>query len=94
MSDNTIRSMLNTTPASPESSDQSPETLKQVEAVLDYIRSNLKNIEATWGVGSPQYISATQIMDQYLTENIRKLNVRRSDLDDLMQKMSLEDSKS
>jgi len=72
----------------------SPETLKLIEAVLDYIRSNLSNIEATWGVGSPQYESASQLLDQYLTENLNRVNVQKSDLEELMQKMSLEDSKS
>jgi len=73
---------------------RSPETLKLIEDVLDYIRSNLSNIRRTWGSESPQYKSATTIMNKYLEENFKRLNVQKPDLEELMSKMSIEDPKS
>ena len=68
----------------------SAETLQLVEHVLDYIRANLVNIRKTWGPDSVQYQSAAQIMDQYLDENMKKLNVAKPDLEELMKNMKLE----
>ena len=75
--------------AKTSSSESSPETLKLVEQVLDYIRANLVNIRNTWGAESVQYQSAAEIMDQYLEENMKKLKVAKPDLEELMKNMSL-----
>jgi len=75
----------------PPKSSPSPETLKLIEAVLDYIRSNLHNIRDTWGADSPQYKAAAEIMDKYLETNMKMLNVEKPDLEELMQNMSLTD---
>lgn len=75
-------------------SKPNPETLKLIQAVLDYIRSNLNNIKSTWGVDSPQYKSAAEIMEQSLDANLKRLNVEKSDIEELMQQiqgMNLED---
>lgn len=72
-------------------SSPNPETLKLIEAVLDYIRSNLSNIRNTWGADSPQYRSATEVMDKYLETNMKQLNVEKPDLAELMQNISLQD---
>jgi hypothetical protein len=71
----------------------SQETLKLIEAVLDYIRSNLVNIRQTWGQDSVQYKQAAVIMDQHLEQNLKRLQVEKSDIADLMSSMSLDDKK-
>ena len=65
----------------------SPETLKLIEAVLDYIRANLNNIRNTWGPDSPQYKSAAEIMDKYLESNLKSLNVDKNEMEVLMEQM-------
>jgi hypothetical protein len=72
------------------SSETSPETLRLLELVLDHIRSNLVNIRNTWGAESVQYKSASEIMEQYLEENSKRLKVAKPDLEELMKKMSLD----
>jgi hypothetical protein len=72
------------------SSEPSPETLKLVEQVHDYIRANLVNIRKTWGTESIQYKSAAEIMDQYLEENMKRLKVKKPDLEELMKNLSLD----
>jgi hypothetical protein len=72
------------------SCEPSPETLKLLEQVLDHIRANLVNIRNTWGAKSVQYKSASEIMEQYLEENIKRLRVAKPDLEELMKKMSLD----
>lgn len=76
--------------ANQNSSEPSPETLKLLELVLDHIRANLVNIRNTWGTGSVQYKSASEIMGQYLEENAKRLKVVKPDLEELMKKMSLQ----
>ena len=76
--------------AKANSSESSPETLKLVEQVLDYIRANLINIRNTWGAESVQYKSAAEIMDQYLEENMKRLKVKKPDLEGLMKNLSLD----
>jgi hypothetical protein len=76
--------------AKTNSSESSPETLKLVEQVLDYIRANLINIRNTWGAESVQYKSAAEIMDQYLEENMKRLKVKKPDLEGLMKNLSLD----
>jgi 2-methylcitrate dehydratase PrpD len=71
-----------------------PLPLQVIEEVLNFIRGNLNNIENSWGKHSPQYRSAVQLMDAWLDENVKQLNLEKSDLDELMQKLSLNDSKS
>jgi hypothetical protein len=73
------------------SSELSPDTLKLLELVLDHIRSNLVNIRNTWGSDSVQYKSASEIMEQYLEENTKRLKVAKPDLEELMKKMSLDE---
>lgn len=74
--------------------DQS--TLKQVEGMLDYIRANLDNIRRTWGIASSQYRAASEIMQEYFNENIKKLNLnqvqQQASLDELIAKLSLDES--
>ena len=76
--------------AQTNSSESSAETLKLVEQVLDYIRANLVNIRNTWGAESVQYKSAAEIMDQYLEENMKRLKVKKPDLEELMRNLSLD----
>ncbi|KAJ4542552.1 hypothetical protein HRR86_006152 [Exophiala dermatitidis] len=47
--------------------------LDRIDAVLDYIRSNLANILRTWGRESPQYRDAKEMMQAYLVENMERL---------------------
>ena len=63
--------------------------LQVIEQVLNFIRGNLYNIESSWGQDSPQYRSAVQLMNEWLDENVKRLNVEQSDLDEVMQKLSL-----
>lgn len=72
----------------------SADDVKLFEAVLDYIRANLLNIRRTWGPDSPQYKSAAKVMDEYLEQNMRRINVEKPDLENLMQQMTLDDFKS
>lgn len=72
----------------------SEETLTLINHVLDFIRGNLDNISRVWGRNSTQYEAASKIMEQYLDENLKKVNVQRSDLGDPMQKLSLDDGSS
>jgi hypothetical protein len=85
---NPLNSIMSTTKTT--SSEASPETLKLLELVLDHIRANLVNIRNTWGAESVQYKSATEIMEQYLEENTKRLKVAKPDLGELMKKMSLD----
>lgn len=75
-------------------SQSSPLPLQVIEQVLNFIRGNLFNIEASYGIDSPQYRSAVQLMNEWLDDNVKHLNVKQSDLDELMQKMSLNEAKS
>jgi hypothetical protein len=84
---NPLNSIMST--AKENSSEPSLETLKLLELVLDHIRSNLANIKNTWGADSVQYKSASEIMEQYLEENTKKLKVAKPELEELMKKMSL-----
>ena len=71
-----------------------PLPLKVIEQVLNFIRGNLYNIECSWGKNSQQYTSALQLMNEWLDDNVAQLKVGQSDLDELMQKMSLNEPKS
>ena len=70
--------------------------LKLVEAVLDFIRSNLSNIRNTWGPSSQQYKDASEIMQKYFDENMKKLQVDTTEihLEDLLSNLSLEENSS
>jgi len=70
-----------------------PLPLRVIEEVLNFIRGNLQNVESSWGKDSPQYRSAVQLMDEWLNDHVKQLNLEKSDLDELMQKMSLNDPK-
>jgi hypothetical protein len=70
-----------------------PLPLQVIEQVLNFIRGNLYNIESSWGIDSPQYRSAVQLMNDWLDDNVKQLNLGQSDLDELMQKMSLHEPK-
>jgi hypothetical protein len=74
-------------------SQSPPLPLQVIEQVLNFIRGNLYNIESSWGKDSPQYRSAVQLMNEWLDDNVKRLNVDQSNLDELMQKMSLGESK-
>lgn len=75
------------------SPDASPDTLKMIGGLLDFIRANLKNIEYTWGTSSPQYKSASELMQKYFDENMNKLNLKADgkSLEELLGQMSLVD---
>lgn len=73
----------------PEAEKPSPETIKLIEAVLDYIRANLNNIRNALGEDSPQYKAASEIMQKHLDENLKRLKVDKSDVADLLSNMSL-----
>ena len=75
-------------------SQTSEETLTLINQVLDFIRGNLDNIARVWGRNSTQYEAASKIMEQYLDENLKKVNLQRSDLGDLMQNLTLNDGSS
>ena len=65
------------------------ERLDQMSHILDYIRSNLRNVRNTWGESSPQYQSALEIMERALTENDTCLKIPDSELEELMGKLDL-----
>lgn len=67
-------------------------TLKMIEEVLDFIRSNLNNVRNTWGSSSPQYQSATEIMKKCFADNMEKLHVDTTgaNLEALLSDLSLE----
>ena len=65
---------------------------KLIESTLTWIRSNLENIRNTWGSGSEQYESAVSIMETFFKDEMKKNNVD-ADIEELMQKMSLDGSK-
>jgi hypothetical protein len=66
--------------------------LEQMNQILDHIRANLKNIRNTWGEGSPQYVSAVEILERALVENARRLDLEfeGKELEGLMGRMTLE----
>jgi len=70
------------------------ETLKLIEGVLDYIQANLNNIRNTWGSSSPQYKAASEIMQKYFNENMKKMkiDVQDTNLEDLLANMSLDEN--
>ncbi|KAJ9663675.1 hypothetical protein H2198_000687 [Neophaeococcomyces mojaviensis] len=72
------------------------DTMKLIEAVLDFIRGNLNNIRNTWGTSSPQYKAASEIMQAYFNENMQKLQVdtTEANLEDLLSNLSLEEKPS
>ena len=76
-----------------ENKPPSEQTLKLIDALLDYIRSNLSNIRNVWGVDSEQYKSASKIMNTYLDENLKKHDLKKDDIADLLEKMSLDEAK-
>lgn len=65
--------------------------LEQMDRILDYIRTNLRNVRNTWGPSSPQYQSTVEIMQRALSENQMRLKVEDAELEELMGKMSLVD---
>lgn len=52
-------------------------TIAQIQTILTQIRTNLTNTIQTWGKESSQYSQATQIMNEYLEENMMRLGIRR-----------------
>lgn len=75
------------------SAKASPETLKLIEGVLDFIRANLKNIQYTWGTSSPQYKAASELMQKHFDDNMSKLDVetQNTSLEKLLGGLSLAD---
>ncbi|KAK5060095.1 hypothetical protein LTR84_009979 [Exophiala bonariae] len=73
---------------------QDASTLNLISSVLDFIRGNLSNILTTWGRDSPQYQSASAIMQAYLAENVKRIKgeVQDGEIESLMQGLSLEES--
>lgn len=78
-----------------QQSSQDSSTLNLISSVLDFIRGNLSNILETWGRDSPQYQSASTIMQAYLTENVKRIKgeVQEGEIDALMQGLSLEETR-
>ena len=70
-------------------SPTSPERLRLIKSVLEHIQTNLLNIKNTWGIDSPQYQAATEIMEDYLDTNMKRIQIEKPTLEDLMQNMSL-----
>lgn len=72
---------------------QDSSTLSLISSVLDFIRGNLSNILETWGRDSPQYQSASAIMQAYLAENVKRIKgeVHDGEIESLMQGLSLEE---
>jgi len=72
---------------------QDTSTLNLISSVLDFIRGNLGNILETWGRDSPQYQSASVIMEAYLAENVKRIKgkVQEGEIESLMQGLSLEE---
>ena len=85
--------IMSTQTATSEKKPPSEDTLKLIEGVLDYIRANLSNIRNVFGVDSPQYKSASEIMNTYLDENLNKHKVEKDDIANLLEKMSLDNPK-
>jgi hypothetical protein len=73
------------------STKRSPQDMKLIEETLTYIAANLQNIRNVFGVNSEQYESAASILDQF-KEQMRQNKFNESEIDELMQKMSLDDS--
>jgi hypothetical protein len=73
------------------STKRSPQDMKLIEETLTYIAANLQNIRNVFGVNSEQYESAASILDQF-KEQMRQKKFNESEIDELMQKMSLDDS--
>jgi hypothetical protein len=73
------------------STKRSPQDMKLIEETLMYIAANLQNIRNVFGVNSEQYESAASILDQF-KEQMRQNKFNESEIDELMQKMSLDDS--
>lgn len=95
-----VSTSLPTNMSSPQPKNASPsaDTLKLIEGVLDFIRGNLNNIRNTWGATSPQYRAASEIMQQYFDENMKrlKINVEETNLslEDLLANMSIDEKPS
>ncbi len=66
-------------------------SLEQMNQILDYIRTNLRNIRNTWGDSSPQHQSAVEVMERALVDNARRLMLHDSESVELMAKMKLND---
>ena len=64
-----------------------------IDSTLTWIKSNLQLIRNTWGTGSEQYESAAAIMESFLKDEMKKNNVE-ADIGELMQNLSLDESKS
>jgi urease gamma subunit len=73
------------------STKRSPQDMKLIEETLMYIAANLQNIRKVFGVKSEQYESAASILDQF-KEQMRQKKFNEGEIDELMQKMSLDDS--
>jgi hypothetical protein len=73
------------------STKRSPQDMKLIEETLMYIAGNLHNIRNVFGVNSEQYESAASILDQF-KEQMRQKKFNESEIDEVMQKMSLDDS--
>lgn len=75
-------------------SSQDTATLNLISSVLDFIRGNLSNILETWGRDSPQYKSASAVMQAYLAENVKRIKgqVQEGEIEALMQGLSLEEN--
>ena len=84
---------LSETPIAMTSQAQ-PLPLQVIEQILNFIRGNLYNIECSWGKDSPQYRSALQLMNEWLDDNVKQLDLGQPDIDELMQKMSLNEPKT
>jgi hypothetical protein len=73
--------------------ESNSERLTVINSVLDFIRGNLANIERVWGRDSMQYVAANSVMQEYLDENLRKMDIQHADLADLLQGLSIGDPK-
>jgi hypothetical protein len=92
MSDSHLPASNQGTPTNRPSQDTATPNL--ISSVLDFIRGNLSNILETWGRDSPQYQSASAVMQAYLAENVKRIKgqVQEGEIESLMQGLSLEEN--
>lgn len=74
------------------SSNLPADNTKELEIIIEYVRTNRENIRRTWGDNSPQYHAANEIMQKYFNESVQKLNidVQGASLEELIAKLSLQ----
>lgn len=52
-----------------------PDSLETLNTFLNIIRTNLSNIERTWGSSSSQLTAAREIYERALKENVKRMGI-------------------